>query len=184
MKYNDQLISEMINSKRLKLGYWDKISHYWIVILMLIGAGFFLLEATKSYLNKLEPVIHSSEKLFNIGFCFLVIAILFSSIQFRRLTFKKVIINFTESQYQHALAVTCKEIGWTVMDKSNLYVSAFHETHTYFNWGELITIIKIDNGILINSICDPSAKMALFSFGWNRKNRNAFIRNLESIVLE
>lgn len=174
----------MINSKRLRLSFWDKISHYWIVILMLFGTGFYWYQIIKGYFNKIEPAYYSSEELFNVGFCFLIIAILFFAIQYRRLTFKKVIIDYPETKFKRALYITVKENGWNVLSKNNVYVIAFHKTRTYFNSGEIITIIKIENGILINSICDPSAKTALFSFGWNRKNRNAFIRNLESKVLE
>ena len=68
------------------------------------------------------------------------------------------------------------------MTNSSNYCCAFHETRTFLNWGESITIIKTERGILINSICDPNAKTALFSFGWNRRNINTFINCLESVI--
>jgi len=179
MIYNQQSIEEMINTQRLKLSVWDKISHYWIVILMLFGTGIFWFQSTKIYLNKGESFFLGRS--FNIGLIFLATAILFSLLQYRRLKFIEKIICCTEKQFKQALFDTAKELSWIILTNSRNYCFAFHATRTYLNWGESITVIKTEKGILINSICDPT-KTALFSFGWNRRNRNTFINCLELVI--
>lgn len=184
MKFDNELLLEMIASRRLKLSFWDKFSHYWIVVLTFFGAIFWWYQVIKINITKLETTFPTLERSIKLGVGFLIISIVFFIIQYRRLIFKRVIIDCTSKQCKKAILKTARELEWIITEKSNIYICAVSNTSTYLNWGELITIIKIDNGILINSICDPAAKTALFSFGWNRKNRDTFIRNLKQIVLD
>jgi len=184
MKFTDDLIVGMKSSQRLKLSFWNSISHYWVVLLMALLTVFWWYQLIKSFLTQSAPIFRGSKELFNVGCCLLIVTSLFFVIQYRRLTFKKVVIKYNDASFKQALSLTIEELKWIVSDKNNVYVSAFHKTKTYFNWGELITIIKIEEGILINSICDPEARTALFSLGWNRKNVNTFIRNLEHFSLD
>lgn len=184
MKFDNELLLEMITSQRLKLSFWDKISHYWIVVLTFFGAIFWWYQVIKINITKLETTFPTLERSIMLGVGFLVISIVFFIIQYRRLIFKQVVIDCTKKQCKKAIVKTTQELEWIIIEKSDSYICAVHNTRTYLNWGELITIIKTDKGILINSICAPAAKTALFSFGWNRKNRNTFIRNLKQIVLD
>jgi hypothetical protein len=184
MKFDNELLLEMIASQRLKLSFWDKISHYWIVVLTFFGAIFCWYQVIKINITTLETTSPTLERSIKLGIGLLVISIVFFTIQYRRLIFKQVIIDCTNKQWRKAILKTTQELEWIIIEKCDSYICAVHNTRTYLNWGELITIIKIDNGILINSICDPAAKTALFSFGWNRKNRNTFIGNLKQIVLD
>jgi hypothetical protein len=45
----------------------------------------------------------------------------------------------------------------------------------------MITIIRLKDGLLINSICDPDKRSSVVSFGWNRKNIRTFLKNLNDV---
>ena len=51
---------------------------------------------------------------------------------------------------------------------------------TYEKRGERITIIRDNNKILINSICDPDNRPSVSSWGQNRKNVNAFKKRIKN----
>lgn len=57
----------------------------------------------------------------------------------------------------------------------------------YFDsWGEMITIIRRENSIYINSVFDLGKSrrylLNIFSFGWNKKNVVTFINNLNKEI--
>ena len=61
MSYNQQSIDEMIDTQKLKLSVWDKISHYWIVVLTFFGAIFWWYQVIKINITKLETTFPTLE---------------------------------------------------------------------------------------------------------------------------
>jgi hypothetical protein len=49
------------------------------------------------------------------------------------------------------------------------------------SWGEMITIIKDKDRLLLNSICDPHMQSSVASYGWNKRNIETFLKNLSDV---
>ena len=96
MKHDRQSIDKMIKTNRLKLSFEEHLSHYWIVILMLLGTGFWWYEAVGiSNIKTQGPTLYQS---FNIGLSFFLIATLFFTLQYRKLRFTEIITICTEKK--------------------------------------------------------------------------------------
>ncbi len=85
MKFDNEALQEMIVSQKLKLSFWDKVSHYWIVILMFSGAVFWWYHVIAISIIKQETAFPTLERSIQLGSGFLIISIVFFIIQYRRL---------------------------------------------------------------------------------------------------
>ena len=50
------------------------------------------------------------------------------------------------------------------------------------SWGERITIIKQEDELWFNSICDPNSRPSVTSWGKNRNNLNALLDEIEAVT--
>jgi hypothetical protein len=114
---------------------------------------------------------------------FVVPAIAFYFIQKRRLKFKEISIQVDSGTFKKAAEDTAQRLNWTIKNKTNDYVVAVRHGgfSTGGSWGEMITIIRDNDRILINSICDPDNIISVASFGWNKKNIRTFAERVESL---
>jgi len=114
---------------------------------------------------------------------FFLLAILFYFIQHRRLRFKEFPINADDRAFQQALARTAEQLGWRIANNTKRMVRAHRPWNGSVSWGEMITIRRYKDKILINSICDPYSWPSVVSWGWNRRNIETFNENLRKEVL-
>ena len=118
---------------------------------------------------------------------FLLIGLLFIGWQYNKLKFRKIVIEHTDKDYQHAIGKTISDLRWRVDKNREGYFRAHRVGDGLFAlgyWGEMITIIRDGHTILINSICDPNQSPTFSSFGRNRRNVKTFIKNLQTIVAQ
>ena len=119
------------------------------------------------------------ERVVQILISSIVFSIVCFLIQNRKLYFREYNISYTEEQFQVALKKTAHELDWTIESNKKGSTRASRSSNWSGSWGEMITIIKRDNQILLNSICDPNLKSSVISWGWNNRNRKSFISNLQ-----
>ncbi len=172
----------MKKNKRLKLTTIQTLTHYGIVLLLLFIvclSGWSLIEI---YVTNTYPGVRTADELIRSSLPFLLLAILFAFIQHRRLKFKEVNLTITEEQFQEAVERTAKELEWRI-DKNN---KAFFRAFRPWNWtgigGEMVSIIKGKDHLLVNSICNPDSMSSVASYGWNRKNVKTFLKNLTDVL--
>lgn len=118
---------------------------------------------------------------------FLLAGLLFTFWQYSKLKFKEIKIEHTEHDYQHALGKTIADLKWRVDKSRDGYFRAHRVGEGFLPisyWGEMITIIRENDTILINSISDPNQSPTFSSFGSNRKNIRTFIKNLHAILAQ
>jgi hypothetical protein len=113
---------------------------------------------------------------------FALLAILFSIIQWRRLRFRVFAIQASNKAFQDALSRTAEELGWRIAHNTKRMVRAHRPWNWSGSWGEMITIRRYKDKILINSICDPYTRPSVVSFGWSRRNVDTFIAYLRQEV--
>lgn len=169
--------------KRLKLSLLQRITHYSMVFLSLISVLiqlFYVIEDVLGfYKGKLEI-----ENMYSSIIIMLICTLLLYVIQYRRLNFKRFDITFSEEQFKEAVSRTKKELEWKIMKNNKKILLASRDDLFGSLLGELITIIKGDRYILINSICDPNKWTNIFSINRNKENVNIFLRNLNDTINE
>lgn len=171
----------MIESERMKLNNWETLGHYFVVLYILLIPIFnfysiFQIEITKNYSG-----VRTTSELFEASWPWLIIAVIFLFIQYKRLKFKKVKSTIGTEEFKQIAKKTGDEMKWNFTTLNNNLVIAKTEFN-WNSWGELIMIIRKNDEILINSICDPNKKASVASWGRNKKNINAFLKNINSSI--
>jgi hypothetical protein len=72
-------------------------------------------------------------------------------------------------------------LDWSIRNNNKNIFRAV-SNNSGFSWGELVTIKKSKNKLLLNSICDPDERPSFFSFGQNRKNILTFLKHLDNVI--
>lgn len=175
---NKEQINIMKKTKRLKLSRWQTIDHYFIMIFILLIPGLNLFSLFEIYVTNSYNGVRSADELILTTWPWLIPAIVFYLIQKRRLRFIEVKVEHTDQEFYKAIERTAKEYKWQIESNNENIFRAYRPSNWTGSWGEMITIIKDKDRLLLNSICDPNKKSSVASFGWNKKNIDTFLKNL------
>ena len=159
----------MKKNKRLKLSTIQALTHYGIVLLLLFIvclSGWSLIEI---YITNTYSGVRTADELIRNSFPFLLLAMLFAFIQHRRLRFKEINVTFTAEQFQEAIDRTIKDLEWRIDCNNKNLFRAYRPWNWSSSWGEMVTIIKDKDCLLVNSICNPDSLSSIASYGWNKK---------------
>ena len=160
----------------LELSNYQTLSHFSIFFFLLIAPLFFGYSMFKNYEGG-ETV----KEFISISWFWILLAIVFYFIQKRRLRFREVEISYTNEEFEQTLKLTSKKYKWRVELNDEDFLVAYRAMAGDVLSGEMITIIKGSNKLFLNSICDPTKRNSLISFGWNEKNIETFISNLGKV---
>jgi hypothetical protein len=111
----------------------------------------------------------------------LILTIAFYHIQKKQLRIKEINIKFTEKEFQEAVQRTVTENGWQIENNKDNLFRAFHSWDMVGGFGEMITIMWERDRLFLNSICNPNITSSFLSFGWNTKNIDIFLKNLNDV---
>lgn len=171
-----------MKTQRIKLTNLQFFSHFepvWFLILLLLIFTinlFFESSTSGVFLKEFKKL------LFTLYFPILLVTFLIAFLQYRRLSFKVFKVEFSEDQFKEALKRTTAELKWKVTLNRKGKVVAIRNGFWSGSWGEMISIEKESGFIYINSISDPNRALSLFSYGWNSRNINTFIKNLSNVI--
>ncbi|MGM1056728.1 MAG: hypothetical protein ACQEWG_12640 [Bacteroidota bacterium] len=168
----------MIRTKTLKLSKENLFWHYSVVPFVLIVPILSVWSLVEFYIFKTYDGVRKPE-FGTFEFICVIAAIFFFFIQSRRLRFKEIDISTDNDGFNLALEKTAKELEWKIDSYSDNFVRAHRDWNWTGSWGEMITIIREKDRLLINSICEPSSFSSVSSWGWNRKNVQTFVSNLK-----
>lgn len=171
-------IKIMKETKRLKLSNWQLFTHYSIVSFFLLIVILNLCSVLEIEISETYTGVRSTQEHLIAGLPWLIPAIVFGIVQFRRLNFKRLEAKISSEEFKSIALKAGKEMKWSFINLTNDYAIAT-TGFNYASWGERITIIRGENEILINSICDPTNHPSVSSWGQNRKNINAFKRRIK-----
>ena len=171
----------MILEKRLKMSKGLILSHYSIVLFLLFMPVLTIFSLIEIYVTKTYDGVRSSTELMITGFPWIVPALIFYYWQRRKLNFKEVEVTYTDSEFKDAVSRTVNELKWEIDLNNKKIFRASRPYNFTASWGEMITIIRQPDKLLINSICDPNKMSSVFSFGWNKKNLQTFLKNLRQV---
>ena len=164
----------MIATNTMVLSKQQTFWHYSIIPFLLLVPIFTTVDVLKVYLfhNK-----HSDIDFF-FGYIWLAPAFTFYFIQKHRLKFKIINVSVDSACFEKALQETINDLEWSIHNKTENFISAWSALFPRSGWGELVTIIKCKDKILINSICNPDLIAAVTAFGMNKLNVKTFERHV------
>lgn len=174
-------IKIMTETGKLKLSFWNYVNHYSIVVFLLAFPIFSLVSVFEIYVTKTYNGVRQASELLSFSLPWIVTAILFLVIQKQQLKFKKINIQYSDNEFKEAIERTVKELEWEIERNNKTFVRAHRPWNWASSWGEMITIIKLKDGFLINSIGDPETWGSGLGYYWNRKNIKTFIKHLTEI---
>lgn len=172
----------MKKNKRLKLTTIQTLIHYGIVLLLLFIVSLTAWSLVEIYIIKTYAGIWTANELIRTSLPFLLLAVFFAFIQHRRLKFKEINVAFTDEQFQEAIERTAKDLKWRIARNNKTFFRAYRPWNWTGSWGEMVTIIKDKDRLLVNSICNPDNMSSVASYGWNRKNIKTFLENLTDVL--
>jgi hypothetical protein len=171
----------MIREGRLKLTFWQYIDHYFIVLFLLVVPGIITHDLYKIYVSETYEGARSVGELSVVAIGFLLLSIGSFYVQRRKLKFLGVRIKYTSEEFQKAIDQTINLLKWRVEFNEGNFFRAYRPWNWTASWGEMITIIKVDEGLYMNSICNLNGN-SIISWGWNKKNIKVFLNNLKETI--
>lgn len=168
-------------SHHLKLTFLEALNHYFIVVVLILLGFLPAYDVIIYALNGDEAkavVFNESLTLSLFWFC---AAIAFIYIQRRQLTFRKFIGTATDEELNQAFERTAKLHQWKQKKIKPNFYRAYHEDWFSPMKGEMITVLKINNEIWINSVCDLKSWSSVSSLGWNMHNVKLFFHHLNAV---
>jgi hypothetical protein len=134
------------------------------------------------YVTDTYDGVRSSTELIFSSLPFLALSVTFIFIQTNGLKFKEIKIAYSEQEFSEAVDLTVKQLKWQIELNDNQIFRAYRPWSWTASWGEMITIIKHEDKLLINSICNLNKGSSIASWGWNKKNIETFKTNLLSVI--
>src|SRR5690625_6043712 len=177
----DEWIEIMKKTGRIKLSWWDLLTHYLIVLFLLLPLIFISFDWVKYLITGETFGVRTPKEMFLVNIPFMILGIAFFFIQYRRLNFKIITTSLSYDLIHNAIMTTAKELDWITMINTKNYKDfrTFPKWYTG-SWGEQITVIVDNDKVMINSICDPDKKASVASFGRNRKNMKRLIDEIKN----
>ena len=170
---NEQ-IKYSINTGEMKLGNWDKFTHYGIVYSLFIIPVMLIFFYFKDCFQGTARPIREVE----IWFIIIpsILGVLFYRLQKSRLKFKSIETKLTRDELGLIIEKVANELEWTpYVNNKKIIIAKTHPSFFSGSWGEQITILFDKNRVLINSICDPDKRSSVVSMGRNKKNMKRLI---------
>lgn len=175
-------IQNIRERKVLKLRKGQLFGHYAVVPFLLIIPVLATYSLFQIYVTKNYEGVRTADELISTSYPWIIVALIFYFIQKKRLKFKVIKLSVNIEQFNKAAKLTADNLGWTIQHSSADHISAVRQGGiSSGSWGELITMVRCKDKVLINSICDPDNIISVASYGWNRKNVRVFKLFLESL---
>lgn len=172
----------MKQTRRLKLTVSQTFTHYFVVLFLCLVPLVTLWDFVKMCFGVYDSD-QSATELITESLPFVALAIIAFLIQRRRLKFRVIHILNSDDEFHEAVMRTCETLQWTVETVRPDFLRAFRSQQFFISdWGDMITIVRDGNTLLLNSISDPNKKPAFFSFSWDKKNINVFLLHLTEVL--
>lgn len=172
-------ISEIKRTCILKLTKWQMLTHYFLVLLPLSIAVYNFYVALKIEYSEGYEVARTQKEIVVVAVFWLSLAILIFIIKKRRLRFSKVAISLNENQFKQAMSQISEREKWRLGNNTKHFATFYNGS----GWtsGLKLTVLRFDNHLLINSICDPDRKASISIFNENERNIKRLQKSLNNL---
>ena len=171
--------SKALQAERIKLSPVQRFWHYSVVVFILLIPIAISWYIFKDLVLGVKGV-RSVGQLACFGYPWFIPAIGLYYLQRERLKFRRINAVVSHDKFKAAVQTTSQQLGWKWHTPETDVVIAHRGWNWTASWGEMITIHRLEQCILINSICDPNSYASIASWGWNRKNIRTFEKNLNN----
>jgi hypothetical protein len=168
-----RLIQKMMETETLVLTKGQLFWHYCIIGFFLIPPLMNIIDIFKYYVTHTYEGVRTVGEMATWSYLPLIPAVAFYYVQKLRLKFKVIDIVVDAITFVDAAKETAEQLDWEIIERKNNLIVA-RSGFSWRSWGELITIIRAEDRILFNSICDPDNIASVASWGMNRVNLNTF----------
>lgn len=169
----NKAISQSISERKIHLSNSEK-SAYWLNFILLLIAVFLI-----GY-ESIDSAIQRGEFPYLV---LILISVVLLFLRHKLINLKMEVYGakISGEAFCQANRAAAKLDDWTVLSNTENFFSAIKNV----NWqkdGIKITVILQDEKLYLNSMVAPSMRSNPFSFGWNKKNKLALIRQYQSIM--
>ena len=171
-------IQKMIETEALVLTKGQLFWHYCIIGFFLIPPIMNIIHIFQYYVTHTYQGVRTVGEMATWSYLPLIPAVGFYYIQKRRLKFKTINVALDTDTFIAAAKATAKQLDWKIIEKTQSLIVA-RSGFSWRSWGELITIIRVNDKILFNSICDPDNITSVASWGMNKLNLKTFEQNIQ-----
>jgi hypothetical protein len=167
----------MDKTKKLLLSKWQLFWHYFLGLIPLsvgIMNIYWLIETQNS--GNYSGIRTEKEIITSIAIWF-VLALLVFIIKKRRLNFVRIDISLNETEFKEKLLAIAEKENWNLTNNTKNFAKFYNGSG--WTWGLKMTILRFENYLLVNSICDPEMKTCISIFNENERNTKQLIKNLK-----
>ena len=166
----------MKNNTRVKLSRKQYFNHFSSVGIFLL-VPFFLMQELFSEYGYYRTVFD----IIQIPLMLTIPAILKFVIQLRKLRFREIKVIINDNELTDSINRTIQHLGWIIKVQDKDLIRAYRPSKKNGSLNEMITIRRINNGLLFNSINSPDDMISVLSLGKNKLNKKIFIQNLSDV---
>ncbi len=179
MTIKADLIKKSIETGELQLDFWQKVTHFEIVIWsfsfsIIVPLMTLFMHLKDRYLG-FARVLHNEVLWFSPAL--FVVGLVFYFVQKRRLRLTSIETDLEKAEINRVINTICRKRKWhKLIDKPNIVVASTPQAGG--SWGEQVTIIFDKNTLYLNSICDPKRRSSVVSMGRNARNIEILVRKI------
>ena len=174
---NSTSIKKMDKTKTLQLTNWQLFWHYFLGVIPLylrIMYHYWIIEINNSVnYNK----IHTEKEIIITTVVYFSLALLVFIIKKRRLNFVRIDISLNEVEFKQKMIDIAETENWNLLNNTKKYAVFYNGSG--WTWGLKTTILRFENYLLVNSICDPDSKSCISIFNENERNIKRLKKNLK-----
>ena len=176
-KMNNPSIKNMNETKTLQLSKWQLFWHYFLGLIPLsvgIMNSYWLIEIynTENYSG-----IRTEKEIITSIIVWFSLALLVFIIKKRRLNFVRIDISLDESEFKDRMLEIAEKENWRLTNNTKRF--AKFSNGSGWTWGLNMTVLRYENYLLVNSICDPEMRSCISVFNENERNINRLKKNLK-----
>jgi len=172
------LLEKSVLTGELQLTFWQKEGHYFSVVLLgamaLLLAGFILYDTISYGFQDFRKDL--------LTVCLICVALswIFYHLQKHRLKLKRIKTSLPIERKLALIFDLAEKLEWRLYFYEEGKAIVFKTDPSIWSgsWGEHITIIFTDQGLLANSICDIDKQPSVVSFGRNQSHLKALIEHI------
>ena len=167
----------MDETKTLLLSKWQLFWHYFIGLIPLgivIMNIYWLIEIQNS---ENHNGARTEREVIISTIVWLSLALLVLIIKKRRLNFERIDISLNETEFKQKMTEIAKSENWNLTNNTKNFAVFYNGSG--WTWGLKMTILRFENYLLVNSICDPDSKSCISIFNENTRNIKRLKNNLK-----
>lgn len=170
----------MDKTKTLLLTKWQSFWHYFLGLIPLsigIMNFYWLIEKQNS---KNHNGVRTEKEIIISIIVWLSLALLVLIIKKRRLNFERIDISLNETEFKTQMLEIAEIENWNLTNNTKKYAKFCNGSG--WTWGLKMTVLRFENYLLVNSVCDPDSKSCISVFNENERNIKRLKKNLKKPV--